>query len=47
MPITSSIMAALKIVVPTFPFNFPISFRDSTVMLTDVAVRIVPTNTAL
>ena len=47
IPITSSIIAALKIVVPTFPFSFPISFSDSTVILTEVAVKIVPTNTAL
>ena len=47
MPITSSIIAALRIVVPTFPFSLPISFNDSTVMLTEVAVRITPMNTAL
>ena len=44
---TSSMMAALRIVVPTFPFSFPISFRDCTVMLTLVAVMMTPVNTAL
>ena len=47
MPMMSSMIAALNMVVPTCPFNLPISFSDSTVMLTDVAVRIVPTKTAL
>ena len=44
---TSSMIAALKIVVPTFVFSFPISFREETVMLTLVAVMIVPIKTAL
>lgn len=47
MPMMSSMIAALRMVVPTLPFNFPISFSDSTVMLTEVAVRMVPTKTAL
>ena len=47
IPITSSIIAALKMVVPTFPFNLPNSFKDCTVMLTEVAVIITPINTAV
>ena len=47
IPIISSIIAALKIVVPTFPFNFPNSFKVCTVILTDVAVIITPINTAV
>ena len=47
IPITSSMIAALTIVVPTVPFNLPISLRDWTVMLTLVAVIITPINTAL
>ena len=47
MPITSSMIAALKMVVPTFPCSLPISFRDCTVMLTLVAVMMTPVNTAL
>ena len=47
MPMTSSMMAALRMVVPTLPFSFPISFRDCTVMLTLVAVMMTPMNTAL
>lgn len=46
MPITSSMIAADKIVVPTLPFSFPISFNVSTVIPTLVAVRITPTKTA-
>ena len=44
-PSTSSIRAAARMVLPTFVSSLPISFRVSTVMLTEVAVRIVPTNT--
>ena len=44
IPNISSIMAAPKIVFPTFEFNLSISLRVSTVILTDVAVSIVPIN---
>ena len=44
-PSTSSINAAAKMVLPTFVSSLPISFSVSTVMLTEVAVKIVPTNT--
>ena len=47
IPIISSIIAALKIVVPTLPFNFPNSLRVCTVILTEVAVIITPINTAV
>ena len=46
MPITSSIIAAERIVVATLPFRWPISLRAGTVILTGVAARIVPINTA-
>ena len=42
MPNTSSMIAALKIVVPTFVFNLPSSRSVSTVMPTLVAAKIVP-----
>ena len=45
MPITSSMMAADSMVVPTAPFNLPSSLSVSTVMETLVAVMITPTNT--
>ena len=38
MPMTSSIMAELKMVVPTNPFNFPSYCRAATVILKLVAV---------
>ena len=47
IPITSSIIAALTIVVPIISFSFPSSFKTCTVILTDVAVNTVPTKTAL
>ena len=47
MPITSSIIAALSIVVPSSVLSLPSSFRVSTVMLTLVAVMITPINTAV
>ena len=37
--------AAARMVLPALVSSFPISFRVSTVMLTEVAVRTVPTNT--
>lgn len=43
-PITSSTTPAPKIAVPTFVFNFFISIRDSTVILTEVAVITIPKN---
>ena len=46
MPITSSIIAADKITVPTLPLSLPISFSVSTVMPTLVAAKITPINTA-
>ena len=46
MPSTSSMIAALRMVVPTLPLSLPISRRVSTVMLTEVAVMMVPMNTA-
>ena len=46
IPITSSIIAALRIAVPTFVFSFPSSRMVSTVMPTLVAARIQPTNSA-
>ena len=42
MPITSSIIAELTIVVPTVPFSLPNSLSAATVMLTEVADIIVP-----
>ena len=47
IPSISSIIAAPIIAVPTGPLSFPISLRVSTVMLTEVAVNITPTNAAL
>ena len=41
-PKISSMMAAPKIALPARVFNFPSSFNVSTVILTDVAVRIIP-----
>ena len=46
IPMTSSMMAAFKMVVPTSVFSLPSSFKACTVMLTDVAVRITPIKTA-
>ena len=46
MPMTSSIMAADRMVVPTLPLSFPISLSVSTVIPTLVAARMTPTNTA-
>ena len=45
IPRISSITAAPRIALPERVFNFPSSFRVSTVILTDVAVRITPINT--
>ena len=45
MPRISSIIAAPNIAFPERVFNFPISLSVSTVILTDVAVSITPTNT--
>ncbi len=44
MPMISSIIAALVIVIPTVSFNFPSSLSVATVILTDVADMIVPMN---
>ena len=41
-PITSSISAAARMVLPTLELSLPISLRVSTVMETEVAVRMVP-----
>ena len=41
----SSIIAAPNIAFPALVFNFPISFKVSTVILTEVAVNIIPMNT--
>ena len=46
IPRISSITAAPRIVVPTFPFNLPNSLKVSTVILTEVAVNTTPMNTA-
>ena len=46
IPSTSSMMAADKIVVPTFPFKWPSSRRAWTVMVTEVAVSTQPRNSA-
>lgn len=45
-PSTSSIRAAARMVLPTLVSSLPISFSVSTVMLTEVAVRMVPMNTS-
>ena len=45
MPRISSIIAAPRIALPERVFSFPSSFNVSTVILTDVAVRITPINT--
>ena len=47
MAITSSMMAALTIVVPTVLLSLPNSLSAATVMLTDVADIIVPMNRLL
>ena len=44
MPSTSSMMAAPKMALPERVFSLPSSFRVSTEMLTEVAVRITPMN---
>ena len=44
-PSTSSMSAAARIVLPTLVSSFFISLSVSTVMLTEVAVRIVPVKT--
>ena len=44
MPKISSMTAAPKMVLATFVFSLPSSFKVSTVMLTLVAVRITPMN---
>ena len=46
MPITSSMIAAERMVVPTLPLSLPISLSVSTVIPTLVAARMTPTNTA-
>ena len=47
IPITSSIIAALTIAWPTSDLIFPSSLRTATVILTEVAVSIVPMKTHL
>ena len=47
MPMTSSMMAELVIVVPMSPLSLPSSFRAATVMLTEVAEMMVPMNSPL
>ena len=47
MPMTSSMIAELTMVVPTVPFSLPSSLRAATVMLTEVADIIVPMKSAL
>ena len=42
MPRMSSMIAAPKIALPARVFNFPISLRVSTEMLTEVAVKMIP-----
>ena len=44
---TSSMMAALTMVVPTVPLSLPSSLRAATVMLTDVAAMSVPMKSPL
>ena len=44
MPSTSSMMAAPKMALPERVFSLPSSFRVSTEMLTEVAVRMTPMN---
>ena len=44
IPIISSIIAAESSVAPTFVLSLPISFSVSTVMLTEVAAKTMPTN---
>ena len=46
MPMTSSMTAALTMVVPRKLFRWPISCRVATVMDTLVAVMMVPMNSA-
>ena len=46
IPITSSIIAAERIMVPTFPLSLPISLSVSTVMPTLVAASMTPMKTA-
>ena len=43
MPITSSMIAAETIVVPSLVEILPSSFKTDTVIATEVAVRIAPT----
>ena len=47
IPMTSSMMAALTMVVPTKPFSLPSSRSACTVILTEVAVMIQPIIMAL
>ena len=47
MPITSSMIAALRMVVPSSVFSLPSSLSVSTVIDTLVAVMITPINTAV
>ncbi len=47
IPITSSMIAALTMVVPTLLLILPSSCRTATVILTLVAVIMVPMKTAL
>ena len=44
MPSTSSMMAAPRMALPEWVFSFPSSFKVSTVMLTEVAVKMTPMN---
>ena len=45
IPRISSIMAAPKMAFPALVFNLPISFKVSTEILTEVAVKITPMKT--
>ena len=44
IPSTSSMMAAPRMALPEWVFSFPSSFKVSTVMLTEVAVKMTPMN---
>lgn len=44
IPMISSTTPAPKIAIPTFVFSFFISIKDSTVILTEVAVITIPKN---
>ena len=46
IPMTSSMIAALMIVVPVSDLRYPSSWREATEMLTEVAVMITPVKIA-